>query len=91
MFLRNTGLITCPWKEKFPGLGKGYFRAAESGGFLLEVITLNESQMEGSDLVFSHPAWAIDSRHLPGIIVTTSYQILRDSKNIRTGGVSGSI
>lgn len=62
-----------------------------SGGFLLEVIALSESQMEGPDPIFSHPAWAIDSRHLPVISVTTSYQILRDSKNIRTGGVSGSI
>jgi len=63
-----------------------------SGGFLLEVITLSESQMEGPDpIIFFHPAWAIDSRHLPVISVTTSYQILRDSKNIRTGGVSGSI
>ena len=26
----NTGLIICPRKETFPGVGKGYFRAVES-------------------------------------------------------------
>lgn len=39
--------------------------AKMAAGFLLEVRTLSKRQRKGPDPVFSHPACAVDLRHLP--------------------------
>lgn len=65
----NLVLMICLWKiTNISRIGKGTKHLGQSSEvgkdgcqLILKVITLNKSQTKGSDPIFSHPAWAVDS------------------------------